>query len=296
MKKLKVRSATLCQFILYMPVIILSVGGFCALFLESLTGGILFFVCLGAALFYLIKLFDLFLLSDLFFSKIRYWKKDRMWFVIESDFDENDILSRIKKHGVLWEKDGFYEIKPLLAKYKRCYSHMTTWSSIEKNIVLYREKNLDEFGYKMILESAQNIVFQMEKQSKASKFFKTKAEQKAPACRSMAVIIIADNVSEEVETLVRCVTGSKESFVLPCVIDLHTDKCYFDGMKSVEMVGGSAKNVAIDLIKKIVFKGHLPLKNNNEFDYSKMDIKDLEKSLIDFIKEFYREKTKQKFL
>lgn len=289
MKTLKLKHTALCIIVLYIPVIILASCGFCALMLmQNSIGGIIFFSCLGVCLFYLIKLFRFLLSSEILFHTIRYWRKDRLWFEPKGRFDEKNILDRIKKYGKLWKDDVPCVKKPLCIKLKKCISHTEAWSSFEKSVVVFREKEADEICYSEIMGTAQNIAFHIENHMNEKKI----SSEKAPVCRSMAVVIIADKVSEDVITLVRNVDSKESSVILPCIIDLNVNKCYFDGMKTIQLVGPTPKNVAVNLIKKLVFNGKLHLKNNTNYDYSRIDKGVIEKPFIEYVKEVYRDKQK----
>ena len=100
--------------------------------------------------------------------------------------------------------------------------------------------------------------------------FIDKQKKKAPIASAAAVIILADSIDEKITNMVRRNIGSfKENVILPCVMDASSGKYYFDSLADIHILGMSGKptkNYALEIIKKAVFGGHLPLKNNNNFN------------------------------
>lgn len=156
---------------------------------------------------------------------------------------------------------------------------------------MYEAPRLDEKTFRRIMTSAEQITVQLKKLSRPSLFL-TKEEQKSPTCRAVAVIILTDYADPDVPTLARKRRECNETALLPCVVELEARRCVFDGMREIYMLGSTptpAKNLAIDLIKKVVFGGRLPLKDNDAFDMSQMDAQLPETVLWDYIREFFAE-------
>lgn len=303
MKKVKLKHAVLCQIILLAPIIIFAIMGFVIFgYREDAIGGVSLFSFLILSLVYILKLFPILFTGDMLFSMIQYWKKDRLWFSADSIGSKPDeitelILGRVCRYGTPIE-EYHAKTKPLYVRYKRCRSSTVFWSSIERIIIIYQVDSLNINTYSSIIDSYSQILSQI-KCSKKPFLFQSKEERKAPVCRAAAIIIMAESADEEVIKKVRKLPNFETNAILPCIVDLNARRCYFDGMKDVYISGITGvppKNIAINLVKKFVFAGRLPLKGNLNYDYSNMSKDMLEQPLFDFIKEFYQETKREKFL
>ncbi len=216
---------------------------------------------------FIIRFFPILMAIDMIFEAVHNWKKDRLFFTCKANGEGEQvyekIINRINKYG----KDvAVQNVKrePVCVKYKRTSSSEVFYSSIEKNIIVYRTKFLDDREMSDILSCAKGIASKMKVFTKPW-FFLTKEERKAPACRVFVVLVFADDVSQSGIDFIRKERSWDENIVFPCAVDLSRNKYYFDGMKEVHfdgIEGKPSKNIAIRLTNKILFNGKSDLKNN----------------------------------
>ena len=282
MKKIKLTNTTLCQFLLYLPILIFSVAGFISFAFETLISailGILFWILMVV---YLLWFLFVLISGDIVFKIIKNWQKNRLWYSLTQTPEQ--IISRANRFGKPFTEHTSSQ-PPLLVQNKKANSPTIFWSSIIKTVIIYKTENLDELTYRKIFASAKVLEGQTHTPHKRS-IFMTKAENNAPVCHAIALIILADKADEAVTASVRKLPDFEETALVPCIVDLSSKKVYFDGLSDPTisgMTGTSPKNYAHKLITKIVFGGKLPLENNHQFDYSRIDSELLEKTLYDFI-------------
>lgn len=299
---MKLKNTVLCQLILYSPVIILFSFSFVLVALIG-TGEeagpwftMLIILPMILALVYLFKNLTLFMVSDIVFSIIRSWKKARLWF--ETDINgtsrkvaEKKILSRCRRLSKKYDCDKHF-IEPLSLHYRQKSSSSIHWAKIDKFVAVYSVDFLDEELYKEIIKSAKANFKTLHKPFKPT-IFTDKRQKKAPNAKCCAVIILADSVSAYViPKASKCTEDKQCGCIMPLVADFSTKRYYFDSMKEAfepGLMGRPEKNYSIDVVKKYVFAGKLPLKNNNRMLDFELDGIDLEKSLWQFIKEFKQE-------
>jgi len=290
----KLKHYAACLIVLFLPAALLLVFGFVFLALnENGLGMILLLVSMLAALAYLLLLFPFILGTEVLLDDIRYWKKDRLWFSLDSIADDPvtvkaSILHRIEKHGELCTDFSVSTVVPLCVRYKRYSSISSLYSSREKNVYVYETQQLDRETYLRILESAKQITNQLKKKSRPG-FLLTKEERKSPVCRAVAVIILTNFADQDIPSRIRTHREYGDTAILPCVVELGARRCVFDGMREVYMAGSTpipSKNVAIGLITKLVFGGRLPLKGNDAFDLSHMNLQLPETTLWQHFHEF----------
>ena len=301
MKKLKLKHATLCQLLLYAPAIsgiLVSIVLFlvCENNIISVIFLILSFVL---SLVYLIILFPFLLGSDILFSNIRNWKKDRHYFTADgnkNNFENiiSSIIKRIKKFGKPCELDNRLPISPQYFQYKKGFSVYEAYSSIEKILLVYKVDYLDESNYRKIQAASNQALLQL--QGNINVKSKVKQKEKSSVCRAVAMIIFAERVDLNIPKLVRKLPNFDNTAIIPCVIDIYAKKFYFDAMKEIYILGTQekpAKNIAVDLVVKVLFNGRLPLKDNANLDYSKIEKDFIDKPFFEYIKEFYSEYKKE---
>ncbi|MBQ8683854.1 MAG: hypothetical protein IJ518_05005 [Clostridia bacterium] len=302
MKHLRLKHTWLCQILLFLPAVLLLALGFSILAMnETWFNILLFFLCMLSALAYLLLFFPFILGTEVVLEEIRYHQKNRLWFSLHSLGDSPEavratLLRHIARHGEPCTDFAVSRIKPAQVQYRR-YGSLSSWySSSEKIIHLYEVAQLDRTTYQSILESSKQITAQLKKKSRPGMLL-TKEEKHAPTCRAVAVIILTNIAEPDIPALVRKKREYNDTAILPCVVELSSRRCWFDGKREVYMAGSlptPAKNRAIDLIVKVVFGGHLPLKGNDAFDYSCMEPDFPETTLIEYFQEFWREWRKDK--
>ncbi len=295
MKNIKLTQTGLCRFILYLPAILLISSGVLAVLLcqDSAFPPFWLFASIILSLVYLMKNGVLIIATEMLLTTLGYWKKDRLYYETNkngkgADEVEKTIIERIKKHGKPCTEYKVTSTKPLLVQFKRCFLLEVYYSSLEKNVILFKTDYLDEKLYRDMMTSSKQIASQLKVKSKPLPFL-TKSERKAPTARAYAVIILADRVDASIPSLIRKQKEFNETAILPCAVDLSIGRYYFDGYKDAYMFGKPVKNYAVDLIIALLFKGRLPLKNNDAFDYSNIDREILDDTFFEYCKKFKAE-------
>jgi len=300
MKNIKLTQTGLCCFILYLPVIFLVPSGVLAVLLcqDSAFPPFWLLASLILSLVYLMKNFAIIAATEILLMTLGYWKKDRLYYETNKNGKdaaeiEKNIIERIKNHGKTCTEYKVSSTKPLLVQFKRCYLFEVYYSSLEKNVILFKTDYLDEKLYRDMMTTSKQIVAQLKTKSKPSLFL-TKSERKAPTARAYAVIILADRVDASIPSLIRKQKEFDETVILPCAVDLSIGRYYFDGYKDAYFSGKPVKNYAVDLITALLFKGRLPLKDNDAFDYSNVDREILDTTLFEWCKTFKEENKAEK--
>ena len=290
MKKIMITDTTLCLLIFLLPPVILCAVGFILLGIGFEIIGIILLVI---DLIYLIIIFPYLFSGEILLSIIEEWKKDRLWYALTQSNDE--IIARARRHGKPFASFEASQA-PLLVQNKKQHSLTIFWSDIIKTVIVYKTENLDDLTYRKIFASARQLQSQTYSPHKHS-IFMSKDENDAPVCHAISLIILADKVGEAVIKAVRDLPDFEESALVPCIVDNAQKRVYFDGLKDPVvsgMSGSTPKNLAIKMISKIVFGGKLPLKDNDQFDYSRIDNNLLEKTLLEFISELRNESKNSK--
>lgn len=305
MKFPKLKNTFLCQFIMYFPAVL-----FFALIIllttplfenvNSAVRVILFIAANIAELLYIFVTGGLFLHSELLFSDIKAWKNDRKNYYTDCNgadrkTAQENIQRRLKSCGKKCEPVKCGNVAPSEMRYRRSYSWTVFWAAIERVCLLYSVDFLDADKYREIITSAQ-VNAKTVKCKKSDLHFLDKNKKSAEISTAIAVIILADRVSYDIPKTVRNNNGEEtlyeKSCVLACVADFAGHRYITDGMKEpyiAGMVGYPTKNRAIDLLKKAVFAGRLPLKGNNEFSEYDFDGLDINMSLWEYISKTKKE-------
>ncbi len=299
MKRIKLKNTFLCNLIVCLPVFL---PVFLLFTLFSLKP-IAFFICMLVGVFaivYFIKMNFIISMVDLVTTKYKNWKKDRLWYVLDGNLSVQDIetaiLARAKKHGRFCDVNSCTgtDVQLLAVQYKRYNSLTVFYSSYERTALIYKTDHLSDEVYNTIKNDAEQIVEQLKIYSKPSVFL-TKKEREEPICKGIAVIILAACADFTVLQSVRKLPKYENTAIVPCVVELNTKKCYFDGFND-GVIKKTAKNFAIDVIRKIVFNNRLPVKDNPHFDLSRKPAVDPETPLFDFVKSLTTSATQKKEL
>jgi len=299
LKFLKLKHPTLCKIALYAPAFlempILILIGIFEEELEAVLPGfaiaILMFAPMVFALVYIFHNPFMFIGMDVTLEGIRLQLKDRKFFETPKNGNtkkdaEKAIIRRMSRIGYTCEPNKASPT-PLLIKFYSHYSWTVFYARIEKICLLYSVGHLDTGLYGQIITSAASNIAPLHGDKTQMRFI-DKQKKKAPIASAAAVIILADSIDEKIPNMVRRNIGSfKENVILPCVMDASSGKYYFDSLADIHIPGMSgkpAKNFAIEIIKKAVFGGRLPLRGNDNF----MEMKgfDPEATLTDAIAEF----------
>ena len=273
MKFPKLKHPVLCQIILYLPTlipfIILLID--VILGLESEWSVILFLVLTVVDLVFLIKKAPIFMAVDLMLHTVRSFLRSRDYYI--SDINCSDIetaKNKITKRIPFLAKEYTpvsRQITPDVFRIKRYTPETVEYSKIEKYYFIYSVDYLDERNYTDILASVRANIKEFYEPFK-SKFYTDKRRKKAPFAKCSAVVILAKSVSPNVLKFTENTLEDKYyGCILPCICDITKNKYYFYSIKEYASVGFIRKpeiNFAIDMVKKIVFAGKLPLKNTDK--------------------------------
>ena len=276
MKWPKLKLTVLCQVLIYLPVLVPfiycivaelfggeAVGVKAAIFVAVL------FLLLFLTIVYLIHFAGILIFSDLFFLMIRYWKRDRLCY--ESAGNGTNLAQaerHIQRRCRRWGKAAPVEPvrpQPVAVYCRRCYSWTVFWKSIEKNCLIYRVERLDRELYGEILRSA-GLNVRAQQHTRKAAISIDKAKRKASVAVASVVVILADAIDPELPGLAREKPAVKSpGYLLPCVADVTHGRYYFDGMAEPYMLGVMGrpeKNMALGIVKRLVFGGRLPLKQS----------------------------------
>lgn len=140
---------------------------------------------------------------------------------------------------------------------------------IERVITVFETDLLTRDTYRRFLRVAKANSKSLIGQKKA--LFLDHQQKKAPLYRVTVVVILAKSIDPGLYgTLYKLVSDTADdeetNSIVPCVIDLGQNICCFDCL-GVPYIGFSyaAKNHGIRLVKKCVFGGRLPLRNNRHY-------------------------------
>lgn len=295
----KLKNPVLCKIILYAPAflwmpILLLIAVFEEELEAVLPGFAIVILMLVLMIFALVYLFHnpfMFLGMDVSLEGIRLHLKDRKFFQTDKNgstrTEEEKIISRrMSRLGYTCEPNKASPA-PLLIKFYSHYSWTVFYARIEKICLLYSVAHLDAELYRRIMTSASSNIIPLHGNKDGMRFI-DKQKKKAPIASAAAVIILADSIDEKIPSMVRRDLGSySESIILPCVADISSGRYYFDSLADIHipgLAGKPAKNFAIEIIKKAVFGGLLPLQGNDNL--CEMKNFDPEATLWEAIAEF----------
>lgn len=303
----KLKNPTICQIVLYSPIILAFIAIlFIWIFIDKISAVLPDFfitiIILSLLIFSLIYLFSnlsVFMVSDAYFATVRAYKRDRKYFEFKANGKtrakaEKAIIRRISRLGYTCTPLTVTPC-PLLIKFYSHFSWTAYYARIEKICLLYSVNHLDTTTYYNILKSAKANINPLHG-NKSEMFFLDKDKKKAPIISAAAVIILADSLDPTIPQIVRKnISSHKNNAIIPCVADISCGRYYFDAMKEYYLIGMSgkpAKNYAIETIIKAVFGNRLPLRNNDNFcDNEKLDLK---KNLWEIVAEYSADKNTEK--
>lgn len=305
MKKLKLpfpklKYPLLCHILLYTPAVAMAFLplALLAAFEEQITSVIpmpvtviIILTLMILTIIMLIHDSAMFLSIEAYLSAISNYLKDRKCFSTDKNGKtrneaEKYISGRMSRLGYTC-KPMLSNPAPILIKYYSAFSWTIYYARIEKMCLLYSVDTLDMKLYSQIVTSVKTNTLHLHG-DKSKMFFIDKQKKKAPLASAIAVVILADSVDEKVISAVRKNIGSySDSVILPCVADISAGKYYFDACNETYMLGVMGKpmkNFAIDIIRKAVFGGRLPLRGNT--DFTEFKNYDPDATLWDAIAEF----------
>ncbi len=223
-----------------------------------------------ALIAYLSKNIMVLFFLDVTLASLRAHSRVRKHFDYPTKNVGDDVAKRIEKRLCLWGskcEPRNREPIPRLIKYSARISWTIYNSGVNKFILIYRAETLDKPLYDSIFQSAKTNT---EKYIGTKKRIITdKHQKKAPLSVACVPVIIANRVeeafSQKLFDTVCKGNGNDNKAFLPCVIDVERGICVFNSEKEPYFgFGYSAKSRAYNLIKRYVFGGRLPFKNNDD--------------------------------
>ncbi len=236
---------------------------------------------LGIAIYILVVLGEIaFLFSNLFvlmgmdilLISIQVFNTARRYFSLPRRFSEEKLDRKLSRFGKKYDPLSMSPRPDTLS----CKSSapVTIYScGIERVVMTFRVELLTKELYHSIINSATANSKALA--GKKKHIFLDKEQKKSPLNRSTVVIIYAKDVDprmkDETWSIV-CKNGGDEvtNAMLPCIIELRKDRCTFDSVRA-PYIGFDypAKNRGINIIRKYIFGGRLPL----EGDPDRLDVK-----------------------
>lgn len=296
MKFPKLRQTALCNFVLFLPVILcFSPLLFLLFFGDYGVLGLLVFPGIILALVYIFKNFIFLMTTNFTLGTIKAQKKDAEEFRTHKNGKsreeiEQRFIMRCKAFGKE-ETVMKREINPVCLVHKAVPSIQIFYSVINKNIAVFSFESLTEKEFENALKSANVHLRSVANSKDKLTKFRSKEEKNSPACRADIAIFLTDSLDESVKKLVRkkCVSNDTVCF-LPCVVDCKNGAYYFDAEcehYEIGMMGKPPKNYAVSVAKKILFSGKPPYKTSTSAELKNPDDADfLNMSLWDFYKDF----------
>lgn len=298
MKYPKLKNALLCRILVYVIVL----GGFilpiviCASIdiIPDVITAVVFFAMTIGLLVYIFKNFVLLMSMDMLLATLHCCNTARKQFDIDRKRISQKIEARISRFGKKYAP-SLIKPAPDTLRYKFSTPITIYSSGIEKVVMTYHVGFLDAEAYRSIFRSADTNSKALIGKKKA--IFLDKSQKESGLNRTTVTIIFASRVDDSFREVLYdtvCKRGG-DGFniaILPCVIDLEKEICVFDSER-MPYCGFQypVKNRGIRLIRKFVFGGKLPLKNN---PYTILPIKDVDAELS--LWEFWRTSKKELIL
>ena len=300
MKKLnipspKLKNTALCQMFFHLGILLfiplMAIGPA----IENLFGttasviygiSVLLVMCANICIngFYFLGTYDL-------LSRIKSWQLARLWYETDAGGKtraeaEKILAARISKKGeAKTPVPGFFP--PLCVQYvfnPQKSRFRALFFRANKICLLYSVEHLDEKLFSQIISSSQKNVSALVKEERKKRVFHLAA----------CIIILADSVSIDRDILTSRSDKWRREILLPCAVDFSSGRCVFDSLKyphsvitmsNVSDTDAPIKNIAIDLMAKMLFGGKLPLNGNENF--LEWDGISLETPFLDYMCETY---------
>lgn len=270
----KLKNPLLCRITVYavliLPCVVFGWGAFFIEALHELARIAIFIVSHIALIVIIIKNVMSLMMLDILLASIRAHSRVRKHFDYPTKNGGDEVAKLIEKRLGIWGskcKPLSREPIPSLIKYSARISWTIYNKAINKFVIIYRTELLDKSLYDATIQSAK---INTEKYAGTKKRIITdKHQKKAPLSIACAPVIIASRVDEKLsqklfDTVCKG-NGTDDKAFLPCVIDVERGICVFNSEKEPYFgFGYSAKSRAYNLIKRYVFGGKLPFKNNED--------------------------------
>lgn len=302
MKFPKLRQTALCNFVLFLPLILCFLPLILIGFGDYGVFGLLVFPGMILALVYIFKNFAFLMLMDFTLGTIKAQKKDAEEFRTDKNGKTREEIERrfIIRCESLGKKESAMNkaLMPVCLVHKAVPSMQVFYSVINKNVAVFSFESLTEKEFENALKLARIHLRSIANSKDRFNKFRTKEEKNAPACRADVAIFLVDNLDESIKKRVRkeCVSTDASCF-LPCVVDCKNRAYYFDAEKEFFEFGMMAKpprNYAISVAKKILFSGRPPYKTSTPAPLKHPEDEEvLNMSLWDFYKDFKNTSVKE---
>ncbi|MBO5906915.1 MAG: hypothetical protein J6Q85_02015 [Clostridia bacterium] len=287
MKYPKLKNALLCRILTYVVVF----GAFAALLSivlavnisETLKIVLVIGISIGLIVYLFLNL-SVLMFMDIMLTTLHCRNTARRQFKIPDSRTTQSIEKSLTRYGREYEPIAITP-RPTYLGYKFS-SPITVYSSgIERVVAIYHTDLLDKDTYHSIFRSADANSRML--QEKKKPLFLDKSQRESPLNRVTVIVIFAtrveDNLKNELYDMVCKNDGEGWSkSVVPCVIDLSDRICVFN-CERIPYCGMQypVKNRGIRIIRKRVFGGRLPLRNN-AYTLPSLDGIDTESSLWKF--------------
>ena len=253
----------------------------------------LFLIPLTLAIVFLIRIFGFIMFFDIAITSVIYHGDARLSYSCPKNGDSMEsVLARVSRRLSHFGKEVKMqnaENPPITVRYRLEASATVFQSSIERAFLLFDADLLDEEGLNGIRTSSQRCIALARKSTKRAQ----KAKYAADPARVAVVFIVARKITVDVRQRLSAQADPAKHPTLVCAFDESTGRYYFDGVKE-NSLGCSEKSRGINLIRRIVFGGRIPLSGNTEYIPFQETVfvskSDLDMSLWEFLRSL-----KQKF-
>lgn len=288
MKFPKLKQALLCRILPYVIVLggfILPIVVVCCLDVipEGIRVAVVFSLMIGL-LVYLFKNFVVLMGMDMMLAVLHCNLSARTRYDLPRNRSAGAIEKSICRFGTACGPAPI-QPQPFQLRYRFSASATVFTKGIEKVVAAYEADLLDAEQYRAIFSSAKANSKALIGRKKPR--FLDKEQKKAPLNRVTVIVIFAHKVEQSLwETLYKKVcqqSGDEwEDTVVPCVIDMEKGQCVFNSER-LPYVGFAypVKNRGIRVVQKMVFGGHISLKDNHNYVEPIKDV-DTEQSLWEF--------------
>lgn len=272
MKFPKLKHATLCQVLLYLPAFSFFFVLIVLSFLpeswqeNDLVSFLGIFPPMVFSLWYLFYNLLFFLGTDGLFSDIRQWKIDREEYRTKHnglgrEIIQKKLLRRCARWGKKFETQK-KDVRDVTVYYHQGYSWTVFRPSIENRVAICSTHYLTEEEYHILSGQARRALHRVHF---GKVRFKPKSEQKGTRAEACVVIFLADWVDERVKALARKPLKQTDDIcILPCVVQC-SDGCYYTDCKAehymIGIMSRPARNYACALLRRLVFGGRFPKEN-----------------------------------
>ena len=219
----------------------------------------------GGLLWFMISHYALLMMTSMFLEVYHAHLQGRSHFTCPQNGKDQatirkKILRRAERFGYPYELDIIPK-ELVTVRYKNTPSMTVYYHRIEKLLLVYEVDVLDADASRKLWQSANAVTNTICKEKKPL-YRKPKGYSKKNST-SVAVVILANTVSPDVAAkLAKDNIKMDDRSLLFCAVELSTAKYYFDNQKEPFMFTYPVKNRAINRIRRVVFGGRVPLRDN----------------------------------